>query len=148
MQATKEASEIFAEYTLSRIPTDVRATFSPEQVAAFRKALVAQAQNRSNVFDLRFTIPLFFRKYYFVLQLGRDRRRSTDAREKDRIGNTPQPIKTALKASAVSLVFFGFGLLIFTALYLLKSALGIDIFPDFHLRDLVAEFVLWIDPVR
>lgn len=147
-QATKEASEIFAEYTLSRIPTDVRASLSTQQISAFRNALIEQTKNRGKVLDLRFVIPLFFRKYYFVLQLGRDRRRSTDSRERDRIGNTPQPIKTALKISAISFVFSSFGILILTGLYLVKSALGIDIFPGIHLRDILTQFGSWIDPVR
>ncbi len=148
MQANQEASEIFAEYTLSRIPAEVRASFTSEQVAAFRRALVGQAQTRSKVFDLRFTVPLFFRKYYFVLQVGRDRRRSTNERERDRIGSTPQPVKVVLKLAAVSVLFFSFGLLMLTSLYMLKSALGIDIFPNFHLRDLVSNFILQIDPIR
>jgi hypothetical protein len=39
-------------------------------------------------------------------------------------------------------------LLMLTSLYMLKSALGIDIFPNFHLRDLVSNFILQIDPIR
>ncbi|MEN9384690.1 MAG: hypothetical protein RL323_1833 [Pseudomonadota bacterium] len=148
MQLNKEASEIFADYTLSRIPPDVRAGFAPEQIAEIRKALVAQTSMSGKVFDLRFTVPLFFRKYYFVLMVGRDRRRSTYEREHDRIEGTPKPIRSFLMATVASVVFFSFGLLVLTGLYMLKSALGIDIFPDFHLRDLVSGFVLGIDPVR
>ncbi len=148
MHLKQDASEISANYTLSRISADVRASLTPEQLSAIRKALIDQSSIDRRRFDLRFTIPLFFRTYYCVFLLGKDRRRSTYERETRRIEAMPKPIRSFIFASIASVVFFSYGLLILTALYLLKSALGIDLFAEFHLRDLMSFFLHTIDPVR
>ncbi|MDP2401218.1 MAG: hypothetical protein Q8M66_04500, partial [Actinomycetota bacterium] len=99
-------------------------------------------------FALRLAFPFFFRKYYFAIFFGRDRRRSTLENEVYRIQNTPKILKTIAVFSGMSLVFVGFGVTLLVGLYLLKNALGIDIFPDTHLRDIGAAFLRAIDPER
>lgn len=136
MQKHKEASEVFADYTLSRIPIEIRATFSHEQVMAIRNALIMQAPTRGNVLDLRFIVPLFFRKYYVLIKIGRDRRKITYHQERLRIAGIPKPIRTLFMATALLMIFLVFGIFLFVSLYMFKSLLGIDIFPNFHLLDL------------
>lgn len=148
MHTNQEASEIIADYTLSRIPAAVRSSLTDEQTRAIRKALMQQSTPDSSRFVLRFTLPLFFRKYYCAIFIGRDRRRGTLENEIYRIQNTPKFLKTVVVLSGVSIVLFGFGVTLLVGLYLLKNSLGIDIFPDLHLRDIGSDFLRAIDPER
>lgn len=144
----QEASEIIADYTLSRIPAAVRSSLTNEQLDAIRKALVQQSTPDKNKFALRLTFPFFFRKYYFAVFFGRDRRKRTLENEFYRIQNVPKILKSIVVFGGMSLVFIGFGATLLVGLYLLKNALGIDIFPDAHLRDIGADFLRAIDPER
>lgn len=144
----REASEIIADYTVSRIPAAVRSSLTEEQLRAVRQAIVLQSGSGHHKVAIRFTLPLFFRKYYFAFFFGRDRRRITVDTEQSRIENTPQLVKSVLIFGGMSIFFFGLGLTVLTGLYLLKNALGIDLFSDFHLSDLAAYFLTVIDPIR
>lgn len=144
----REASEIIADYTVSRIPAAVRSSLSEEQLNAVRKAIVQQSGPGHHKVDIRVTLPLFFRKYYFAFFFGRDRRRSTVNNEKSRIENTPRLVKSILIFGSMSIFFFGLGLTVLTCLYLLKNALGVDLIPGFHLSDLAVYFLTVIDPIR
>lgn len=148
MRTNQEASEIIADYTLSRIPPAVRSSLTDEQLRAIRKAVVQQSGSGNHRVAIRFTLPLFFRKYYFAFFFGRDRRRGTVDNEISRIENTPKLVKSIFIFGGLSIFFFGFGLSVLTGLYLLKNALGVDLFSDFHLSDLAAYFLTVIDPIR
>ncbi len=87
---------------------------------------------------------LIFRTYYLVIMLGRDRRHSTLEREASKRALVPLPIRNFFYTSLLVLTITAFGILAFVGLYMLKSALGIDIFPNHHLRDFVLMFIDWI----
>ncbi len=93
--------------------------------------------------DLRGTIPLFFRKYYFVILIGRDTRETTQAIEADRRAGVRRV------GFIMSLVFISIPLLIFIflLLYFLKSALGINIFPHRHLGDFTDPILSFFDTI-
>lgn len=100
------------------------AELTAEQKAAVEKAIVAVTLSSRHRVDVRRSFPFFGRRYYYVFLFGRDRRRN-------------QRQESALQRIIVSLLvvlalLFCLGS-IFIALYLIKSALGIDIFPHFHL---------------
>ena len=134
---SSESAKIYAEYTISRIPAEVRASLTEVQMDAIRTALVAQDESQKHSLDIRGTIPLFFTKYYFVLFAGKDRRKSTVQKEQQRINKVPLPIRLLLYSMVLSTVIVSFSLLAFAILYLLKTWLGIDIFPKHHLIDFI-----------
>ena len=89
--------------------------------------------------DIRGTIPLFFRSYYFVFLMGRDRRRNRKKLEKDRRGAT-----SAFSSLAVMSYFIlSFGILLLSVMavvfYIVKALLDIDLFPDRHAADIIDE---------
>jgi hypothetical protein len=84
--------------------------------------------------DLRFTMRLPFRSLYFVILVGKERRkdkRHYSLRKAEEIGNFVAAafILLALN-SLLSIIFFG-------TLYLIKSWLGINLFKEIHLIDII-----------
>lgn len=145
MENKHEASEIIADFTLSRIPAEIRATFTEEQILAIRQAVIYQASSSRHTLAIRFTVPLFFRKYYVAFFFGRDRRRRTVESEKTRIEKTPKLVRNFAAVSFVTIFGFGIISVIFVTLYLLKYALGVDLFPETHLRDMIDLFMSGIE---
>lgn len=110
---------------LDRMPPEVAESFTEEQLAHLHSALGARSWKKHSV-DIRSTFPVPFirRRIYFVLLMGRNRRDLT-RREKQ---------LSAITFALFIAAFIGastlFGLLV---LYLLKSALGINLFDNFSL---------------
>ena len=133
----RESAEIYADFTLSRIPLTVRNELTTEQLLAIRRALVAEDPRTKHSLDVRLRIPLFFRQYYFVLLGGRDRRATTIKIELNRIRRVPKGGRRLLYLFAAGVILAGLLAVFFSVLYLIKSFLGIDIFQDYHLSDLL-----------
>jgi hypothetical protein len=131
MKATglqRAAGDPFLEDFFSRIPRDVAAGFSDEQLLAIRRAFGARMRG-AHVVDVRLSLPLPFKRLYIVLLLGSERR--TIARRHD--DRRDSPLATA--GNFVFAVLF-FGLLLTALLgilYVVKSALGIDLVPGMSL---------------
>ena len=106
---------------LDKVPADMRGSFSDAQLLALKIALGGRTWG-AHALDLRFTVKWWRWQYYFVLLAGRNRRTLTE-REK-RI----QRLSMALLLAAFLLFSTAVGILV---LYLLKSALGIDLLPGF-----------------
>ena len=106
---------------LDKVPADMRGSFSDAQLLALKIALGGRTWG-AHALDLRFTLKWWRWQYYFVLLAGRNRRTLTE-REK-RI----QRLSMALLLAAFLLFSTAVGILV---LYLLKSALGIDLLPGF-----------------
>lgn len=105
---------------LERMPADVADSFTEPQLAHLRVALGARQWGKHKV-DIRGTMGLGRWRYYFVVVAGRNVRH--DAR-RGQLG-------LLLNAFVISVLIFcalGAALLL---LYLIKSALGIDIFADY-----------------
>ncbi|MBE0365585.1 hypothetical protein PULV_b0190 [Pseudoalteromonas ulvae UL12] len=106
---------------LERMPKDVQDSFTESQLAHLRVALGARSWGNHKV-DLRSTFKFFKYRYYYVFVAGRNRRELSR-----------QEKQFALMVQAL----FVSGFIIFSALfgifvlYIIKSALGIDIFPNF-----------------
>lgn len=105
---------------LERMPEDVAASFTEPQLAHLRVALGARQWGKHAV-DLRGTVGLGRWRYYYVVLAGRNIR--SDGRQ----GQLSMWL-TAMLVSVLLVAAFGFTLVV---LYLLKSALGIDIFADY-----------------
>ena len=137
-EKTKDSSEIFADFTISRIEHSVRINMTAQQLNAIRAALVANDRFSQHSFDLRGSVSLFFARYYFVILGGRDRRRKTRLEELRRVHKGNIPIGVWLSFVTISLLVTILWLFIFGALYLLKRELGIDLFSNIHLPDLLS----------
>ena len=113
----------FIDGLAERLPDEVMASFTREQLDALKVAFGARQWGRHPV-DLRGTLKLWSWRYYFVLLIGRNRRDLSRAQ---------QDLSLSAKAAGISLfllISLGVGLLF---LYLLKSALGINLFSGFSL---------------
>lgn len=121
---------------LQSLPPEVARTFTSEQIAALRQVLLQRNGRTGHLIDIRGILPLFFTQYYFVFLFGKDRRQETqevlmERRQAVREGTSRLFLTTLL--SLFLFVFLGF---LFAMLYGIKSALGINLFPNFHLPDL------------
>jgi hypothetical protein len=86
-------------------------------------------ESRKHPFDLRFSLPLFFKRYYFVLLMGKDKRS-----EKELLG--PMDVEQRHQSPAAKVAFFsvifiwallGFLGLTVATLYVVKSIAGINL---------------------
>jgi len=107
---------------LQRMPAAVARTFTQAQLAALETAVATRKWGRHPV-DIRGSVPLGRHRYFFAMLAGRNRR-DMSAQEK------------ALD-NAFALLFFAAFLAFcmasgFVTLYLIKSAIGIDLFADYH----------------
>ena len=121
------ASDVLSDLLVEKVPGDVRATMSEEQLKAVR-----YAAGRKHALDVRFTVPLLFTQLYFVFLVGKDTRTETVVVRHERRSETNR------YAEVWALALLS-GLAVMTAvvvLYVLKSRAGIDLFPG-HARDYV-----------
>jgi len=106
---------------LDKVPADMHDSFSDEQLLALKVALGGRTWGAHAV-DARWTLKWWRWQYYFVFLAGRNRRVLTD-----------REIRIQRFSMAVFLTVF----LLFSAvvgvlvLYLIKSALGIDLIPGY-----------------
>lgn len=115
--------EPFVRNLLAKLPVQARDSFSDDQLLALKVALGGRSWG-VHALDLRWTLKVWRWHYYFVVLSGRNRRELTRSeREAARIA-------LAVMASIFLVLFTLIGLLV---LYLLKSALGIDLIPGFSL---------------
>lgn len=108
---------------LKDMPQDVQDSFTEEQLKSLQSAL--RSPNwKKHPLDFRGSIAFFSYHYYYVFIAGRDNRELT--RQEIRIKRWSYLVFITLFLTFCSLL----GLLV---LYLIKSAMGIDLFPDFSL---------------
>ena len=108
---------------LEKVPADMRDSFSVDQLVALKVALGGRTWG-AHALDLRWTLKLWRWQYYFVVLAGRNRRTLSD-RERQ-----VQRLSMAVFLTAFLLMSTAVGLVV---LYLVKSALGIDLLPGFSL---------------
>ncbi len=106
---------------LTKIPDGFDINFNDNQLQGLKIAL-ANRTWRSHPIDFRNSIGLLTWRYYFVFIAGRDFRTS---RKQSR------PLFKFTEAIFLSLLLIFIGLFGILIVYLIKSALGIDIFPNF-----------------
>ncbi|MGL6045840.1 MAG: hypothetical protein ACRC02_05160 [Vogesella sp.] len=111
------------QHLLGRMPQEIADTFTEAQLASLRLALGARSWGRHAV-DIRGTVVFWRWRYYYVFLLGRNRR-ELSRREKQ--------LSLLLQAVFLSVLLLLSTLLGLLVLYLVKSALGIDLFPGFSL---------------
>lgn len=124
-----------ADYYIQRIDVDVHDSFTKEQLAAVRIALESAIPKPSpKIVDLRVNIDLIVSRFYIVLFVGKDRRKHK------RFFAATAMTKIANRIAAVTMLIglnLTISLFIFLVAYLVKSALGINLFSG-HLSDYVS----------
>lgn len=110
------------EKLLERMPVEMQQSFTEGQLSYLRVALGARQWGKHKI-DLRGTLGLGSWRYYYVLVAGRNKR---SEHRSHKAGLLVQ----AVLISILLIISTMLGLLL---LYLLKSALGIDLFEDFSL---------------
>ncbi len=121
----RASGDPFLEDFFRRIPRDVAANFTDDQLLAIRMAFGGRERGAHAV-DIRLSLPLPFKRMYMVLLLGSERRTPTRRRQ-DR---ARQPLATAGNFIAGTIVIGVLVVALLGTLYLMKSALGIDLLPD------------------
>ena len=106
---------------LARMPKEVQDSFTESQLSHLRVALGARSWGNHKV-DVRSTFKLFKYRYYYVFVAGRNRRELSRKEKQFALMMQAMMVTTFLTFSAL------FGIFV---LYIIKSALGIDIFPHF-----------------
>jgi hypothetical protein len=108
---------------LEKMPTSVQHSFSEEQLVHLRNAVVGRKWQHHAV-DMRGTLSWFSYRYYYVVIAGKNKRQL--GRIEQRVTRLMMAVFVCLLLTVCSL----FGLLL---LYILKSALGINLFEGFSL---------------
>lgn len=130
-----QSSEVFADYTLSRLPREIRKSLDDAQYRAIRDALLAVDEGAEHAVDIRIRIPLFYRAYYVVVFAGRDRRSKIYMLERYRIDRLPRRIRRLVYLFVTATVTVSMFVVVFFLMYKIKSLVGLDLFPAIHLRD-------------
>jgi len=121
----------YIENVLRHVPPDVARTLTRKQWNGFRQAMRSSAKPSRHSVDVRFVIPLYFVRLYFVLLIGKDRRR----RVHDILSERRHRARRHAVALFLAVAFLVVLVFVLLVLYVLKSAAGINIFPNFHLGD-------------
>lgn len=110
---------------LERMPESVQESFDDEQLMHIRNAVGARNWGNHSV-DSRgvLTLPMLKWRYYYVFLIGRNRRELSDKERR------MAALLGAMFITGMTTFAILSGLLV---LYLIKSALGIDLFPNFSL---------------
>jgi hypothetical protein len=116
---------------LAQLDPAVAASLTAQQRAEIERVMaLALPRPAPKIVDLRFTVDLLVSRYFIVLMVGKDRRRSPRNMPVSRLTQVGNWL------TAVGLLL-GFNLALSTSLlmllYLIKSALGIDLMPG-HVR--------------
>ena len=106
---------------LNRMPSNVQDSFTEEQLAHLKVAIGARQWGKHAV-DCRGVIKFFKYRYYFVLLAGRNRRE---------LSKKEQKIAAISQAITISMFSFFVITILLLIIYLIKSALGIDIFSNY-----------------
>jgi hypothetical protein len=136
-QQSPQAIRKTPEYYLSQIEPHILNSFNAEQIHSVKNILNQVIPKPSaKIVDLRFTVDLILSRFYVVLLVGKERRQ----------GSRNYPVTGITKLGniiAAILLLIGLNLLIssflFLLLYLIKSAIGINLF-DGHLIDKIKQF--------
>lgn len=123
-----------ANYYMHQIPLETLEKLSEDErsqlKSIFRKAL---PNTTPKIIDLRFVVDLVFTRYFVVLMIGKDRRKQQRQYEVNGVTKIANIIGAILLVIAMSLLISA---VTFLLLYLLKSSVGIDMFPG-HITEVL-----------
>lgn len=108
---------------LNRMPNNVQNTFTDEQLTHLKVAIGAR-QWGDHAVDFRGVAKVLKYRYYFVVLMGRNRRE---------LSSNEKKISAIIQTCLISLFTFFIVMFLLLTIYLVKSALGIDLFEDYSL---------------
>jgi hypothetical protein len=125
-QFSKNYTERDADYYMHQIPVQILKKLDTDERENLKSVIhTAIPRPSPKLIDLRFAIDLIFTRYVVVLMIGKDMRRQQRSRQVSSIAKVANVIAAILLIIAMSLLVSAVTILI---LYLIKSALGIDLF--------------------
>jgi predicted secreted protein len=125
-QSSRSYNSRDADYYMHQIPLQVLEKLDATERAQLKTVIhTAIPKSSPKLIDLRFVIDLIFTRYFVVLTIGKDRRKQDRQYEIKGFAKFANIIAAILLIIAMSLLISAVTILI---LYLLKSALGIDLF--------------------
>ncbi len=89
------------------------------------------------IIDIRFAFWLF-QNWYIVIIFGKDTRKQFKALDK---GDMDRSLTTIAKIFTYLFMIISLLIVFLVLLYFLKSAIGIDLFPDTHLPDMLRKLI-------
>lgn len=123
------------ESMLQKLDPELRASYSPAQLQAIKELLQqALPKPAPKLVDLRFEIDLLFTCFYFVLFVGKDQRQQRRRYPLSRVERWGNAVVVVIMLLSLNLII---SLSILLLVYLVKSFVGIDVFPDQHLGDVI-----------
>ena len=117
----KKQQRLIAQFYASLDETTANELTS-EQRKSIERAIIATGLGSNNKVDIRKSISIFNKRYFFVFLLGRDFRQQL---------RNESPFAVFIMTLLIALGVLSLFSLAVVTLYLIKSALGIDIFPNF-----------------
>ena len=120
----------FIQKFFSRIHGEVAASFTDEQLNAIKLAFGARDWG-THAIDMRKSVRFLWFRWYFVLLAGKERRPA------DRLNAESRPFGTLSNALMTTVFLFFLLSPVLVLLYGLKTATGIDIFPDGGWHDIL-----------
>lgn len=125
-QFNKNYTERDADYYMHQIPVQILKKLNTSEREDLKSVIdTAIPRPSPKLIDLRFAIDLIFTRYFVVLMIGKDRRKQQRSYQVSGIAKVANVITAVLLIIAMSLLISAVTILI---LYLIKSALGIDLF--------------------
>ena len=122
-------------YYLSSLEPQIAESFTEEQLRAVKHLLKRAIPKPSpKLVDLRFTVDLVFSRFYIVLFVGKDRRSQKRFYFQNKFVQVGNSIAAIILLIGVNLVISASLILV---AYLIKSAIGVDIFANQHLSDVL-----------
>jgi hypothetical protein len=129
MNSGRQQKQALIQEYLNQMPLALRDSFSATQMNAvehlLEKAIVIP-KPQPKLVDLRFVVDLVITRFYVVLWVGKDRRSQPRTMKTEGITRASNRVAAVLLLLAMNLLISGIVLL---AVYLVKSALGIDLLP-------------------
>ncbi len=113
---------------LSQIEPAILESFSPQQLTVIYSMLDSAISKPSpKLIDLRLTIDLVFSRFYLVLFIAKDRRQKARSHQTTGVTRIANQVAVIVLLLGLNLAVSAF---IFLTVYLMKSALGINLFPS------------------
>lgn len=123
-----------ANYYMHQIPVHILEKLSDEERGNIKSVILTAIPRPSpKLIDLRFVIDLIFARYFVVLLIGRDVRQQQRQHEVKGITKIANSIVAILLIIGMSLLISSVTILV---AYLIKSSLGIDLFPG-HITEVL-----------
>ncbi len=137
-QSTKNYLDKDADYYMHQIPLHILEKLNIEDRDNLKSIFsVAIPKPSPKIIDLRFIVDLIITRFFVVLLIGKDMRKKQRQYPVNRITKIANIIAAILLIIAMSFLISAITVLI---LYLIKSALGIDLFQG-HITDVLLKYL-------